>query len=62
MVRRLVMKNPFRGIAEAFILTVGITPPTPERERTAVIFISTMLIGAVLLALGVGVFLLRRAM
>lgn len=54
------MKNPFKGIAESFILTVGITPPTPEKERTATIFISVMLAGTILFALAVGVFLLRR--
>ncbi|RXH54991.1 hypothetical protein [Granulicella sibirica] len=54
------MKNPFQGIAESFILTVGITPPTPEKERAATIFISAMLFGTILFALAVGVFILRR--
>ena len=54
------MKNPFRGIAEAFILTVGITPPTPEKERVATIFISVLLAGAVVVAGVFGVFLLRK--
>jgi len=54
------MWNPLRRIAQAFILTVGITPPTPERERRATIFISVMLVGAVVVAIGVGIFLLTR--
>lgn len=54
------MKNPFRGIAEAFILMVGITPPTPERERVATIFISVLLAGAVVVAVIFGFFLLRH--
>ncbi len=54
------MKNPFRGIAEAFILTVGITPPTPEKERAATIFISVLLAGAVVVAGVFGVLLLRK--
>jgi hypothetical protein len=54
------MKNPFRGIAEAFILTVGITPPTPEKERVATVFISVLLAGAVVVAGVFGVFLLRK--
>jgi len=54
------MRNPFKGIAESFILTVGITPPTPEKERAATIVISIMLFGSILIALAVGVFILRR--
>ena len=54
------MRNPLRGIAEAFILTVGITPPTPEKERVATIFISVLLAGAVVVAGLFGVFLLRK--
>jgi hypothetical protein len=31
------------SIAEAFIMTFGITPPTPERKRIAALFIGTAL-------------------
>lgn len=31
------------SIAEAFIMTFGITPPTPERKRIAALFISSAL-------------------
>ena len=31
------------SIAEAFILTFGITPPTPERRRVAALFIGSAL-------------------
>jgi hypothetical protein len=54
------MWNPLRRVAQAFILTVGITPPTPERERRATIFISAMLAGAVVVAIVFGVWLLTR--
>ena len=30
-------------IAEAFIMTFGITPPTPERKRCAALFIGSAL-------------------
>jgi hypothetical protein len=36
-----------QGVVDGFILTVGITPPTPEGKRTATIFIATGLIGTV---------------
>jgi hypothetical protein len=52
--------NPFRAIATAFILTVGITPPTPEKERAAIIFVSVMLGGMLLLAGAVFVMFVRR--
>jgi len=47
---RNTMKNPLRAISQAFILTVGITPPTPAKERGALIFVSTLLVGMVVLA------------
>jgi hypothetical protein len=31
------------SIAEAFIMTFGITPPTPERKRIAALFIGSSL-------------------
>ena len=31
------------SIAEAFIMTFGITPPTPERKRMAALFIGSAL-------------------
>ncbi len=31
------------SIAEAFIMTFGITPPTPERKRIAALFIGSAL-------------------
>lgn len=31
------------SIAEAFIMTFGITPPTPERKRVAALFIGSAL-------------------
>ena len=40
------------GIVDGFIMTVGITPPKPEKKRAATIFIATGLLGTVI---GVGV-------
>jgi hypothetical protein len=34
-------------VVDGFILTVGITPPQPEKKRTATIFIATGLLGTV---------------
>ncbi len=31
------------GVVDGFIMTVGITPPKPERKRAATIFIATAL-------------------
>jgi hypothetical protein len=39
--------NLIESIVDGFILTVGITPPTPARRRIAVIFIGTALLGTV---------------
>ena len=36
-----------QGVVDGFIMTVGITPPTPEKKRGATIFIATGLIGTV---------------
>jgi len=54
------MKNPLRAISQAFILTVGITPPTPAKERGALIFVSTLLVGMVVLAVAVFFLLIRH--
>ncbi len=45
------MSGVSKRIGEGFILTVGITPPRPERERFATLFITVML-GAVIVGLG----------
>lgn len=39
--------NFIESIVDGFILTVGITPPRPERRRLAVVFIATGLIGTI---------------
>lgn len=36
--------NLFYSLADAFIMTFGITPPRPERRRAAALFISILLI------------------
>ena len=54
------MKNPLRAISQAFILTVGITPPTPAKERGALIFVSTLLVGMMVLAVVVFFLLIRH--
>ncbi len=36
-----------QGVVDGFIMTVGITPPTPEKKRRATIFIATGLLGTV---------------
>jgi hypothetical protein len=51
------------SIAEAFIMTFGITPPTPERRRIASLFIGSalflMVAGILILFITVIVHLLR---
>lgn len=47
----------FEGIVDGFIMTVGITPPTPDRKRVATIFIASGLIGSVLGVAALFVFL-----
>jgi hypothetical protein len=36
-----------QGVVDGFIMTVGITPSTPENKRRATIFIATGLLGTV---------------
>jgi len=36
-----------QGVVDGFILTVGITQPTPERKRFATLFIASGLLGTV---------------
>lgn len=52
------------SIAEAFIMTFGITPPTPERRRVATLFIGTSLFltvaGILILFVVVIVHILKR--
>uniref|UniRef100_A0A372INV2 DUF2970 domain-containing protein n=2 Tax=Paracidobacterium acidisoli TaxID=2303751 RepID=A0A372INV2_9BACT len=52
--------NPFRQLTNSFIFTFGITPPRPEQERTATVFISALLFGTILLVLGLAVLILRH--
>lgn len=35
------------AIVDGFIVTMGITPPTPEKKRVATIFIGTAMIASV---------------
>ena len=51
--------NPFKQVTQSFIMTFGITPPRPEQELKATIFICTMLLGTVVLVIGLGLFVLR---
>lgn len=52
------------SIAEAFIMTFGITPPTPERKRIAALFIGSALFltaaGILILFVAVIVHILRH--
>lgn len=52
--------NPFKPITQSFIMTFGITPPRPEQELKATIFICAMLFGTVAFVIGLGVFVLRQ--
>ncbi|WP_162539397.1 hypothetical protein [Granulicella sp. WH15] len=36
-----------QGVVDGFIITVGITQPTPERKRVATIFIASGLLGTI---------------
>jgi hypothetical protein len=49
-----------QGVVDGFIITVGITPPTPENKRSATIFIATGLIGTVLGVAALLAFVLSR--
>jgi hypothetical protein len=57
---RGIYGNPFMRVTRGFIMTFGITPPRPEQELMATIFICTMLLGTVLFVLALGVFVLSR--
>jgi len=47
-------------VSEGFIWGVGITRPKPGKERVAAIYITTTLIGSVLGAVAMFLFLLHR--
>jgi hypothetical protein len=47
-------------MTQGFIMAFGITPPRPEQEMKATIFICAMLFGTVALVVGLGVFVLRQ--
>jgi hypothetical protein len=49
-----------RGVVDGFILTVGITPPTPQTKRFATIFIASGLIGTVITVAALFTVLLGR--
>jgi hypothetical protein len=51
--------HPFKQVTQSFIMTFGITPPRPERELKATIFICGMLFGTLVLVIGMGLFVLR---
>jgi hypothetical protein len=52
--------NPLKHVMHSFIFTFGITPPRPQEERIATIFVSMLLAGTVLLIIGFGVLMLRQ--
>jgi hypothetical protein len=52
--------NPFKQVTQSFIMTFGITPPRPERELKATIFICGMLFGTLVLVIGMELFVLRE--
>jgi hypothetical protein len=54
------MRNPFDRVADAFILTFGITRPRPEQERLATIFIVSLLFGTVCFAAAMAIFFIRQ--
>jgi hypothetical protein len=49
-----------QGVVDGFIITVGITPPTPENKRSATIFIASGLVGTVLGVAALLAFVLSR--
>jgi len=51
--------QPFRRVAQAFIMTFGITQPRPREERLATIFIVSLLACMLLAAIGMGAYLLH---
>jgi hypothetical protein len=54
------MFNPFRQVAQSFIFMFGITPPPPEQELRASIFICAILFGTLFLIIGLGLLVLRQ--
>jgi hypothetical protein len=52
--------NIIEGIVDGFIITVGITPPTPAKKRAATIFIAVGLFATVAGVLGVFGFVLHQ--
>jgi hypothetical protein len=58
--RSNTMANVSRQLSEGFILTVGITPPRPGKERSAGRYITSMLVLIVAAAAGMFGFILTR--
>jgi|HubBroStandDraft_5_1064220.scaffolds.fasta_scaffold2479215_1 hypothetical protein len=52
--------NIIEGIVDGFIITVGITPPTPEKKRAATIFIATGIFGTIAGVIGFLGFILHQ--
>jgi hypothetical protein len=52
--------NPFKQVTQSFIMTFGITPPRPEQELKATIFVCAMLLGTLVLVAGLGLLVLRQ--
>jgi hypothetical protein len=50
------------GVVDGFIMTVGITPPKPEKKRVATIFIGSGLAGTVIGVLALFVFVISQAL
>ncbi len=50
------------GVVDGFIMTVGITPPKPERKRVATIFIGIGLEGTVIGVIALSVFVISQAL
>ena len=56
------MRNPFNRVAEAFIMTFGITRPRPEHERMATVFILSLLFATLCFAAAMGIFVFRHVL
>ncbi len=56
------MESVTKQLSEGFILTVGITPPKPGRERSASLYITTMLVLIVVAAAAMFGFILSRVL
>lgn len=54
---RCITRIPLERISQAFIQTFGITPPSPEREKAASLFIVSLLLLVVLFGVFAGIFL-----